>query len=268
MPKPQLHWSHLNMLLRCGAQYAFRYIDGLKRPPAVAMLIGSATHKGVEHNMLAKRDGIECRAEDVSEVTAEEVESRWRADGVALDQEEKSQGEASVRGEAKDSAVALALLHYRELAPSITPVHVERKWVIATPDTMTMDLSGTIDLQEANILHDTKTAKRSPPAGAADGSDQLTLYAIACLKLDGRIPELQIDSLVKTKTPKAVIQKTVRTEDDMNVFLRRVAVVQRSIQSGIFLPAPADSWICSEKFCGFTGVCTYFRKRVAVSTAE
>ena len=39
--KPYLSPTQLDMAAKCGMQYQFRYVDGLKIPPAVAMVAPS-----------------------------------------------------------------------------------------------------------------------------------------------------------------------------------------------------------------------------------
>ena len=53
-PKPQFHATDLGMLDRCQMQFYYRRIENLIVPPAVAMVIGSATHRSVEANMRKK----------------------------------------------------------------------------------------------------------------------------------------------------------------------------------------------------------------------
>jgi len=263
MDKRQIHWSHISMLQRCGVQYEFRYLKKIVRPPAVALIVGSATHKSIDENLSFKRDHKKLLTQEVVQAIArDDVNKRWEAEGVFLDEEEKSQGEANVRGEAVDTAVTLAQLHHTALAPDIHPLHVERKWVLEIND-FPFDLAGTLDIQEViqvgGNLRDTKTSSKSPPANAADTSDQLTCYSLAIYKLDGYEPPCHLDYLVKTKTPKAVSQESKRTNEDYEVFLNRVAAAGNAIEKGVFIPAPQDSWSCSLKFCGFADQCKYFR---------
>lgn len=265
--KPQMHWSHLAMLSRCGVQYEFRYIKGIIKPPAVALIVGSSTHDAVGENMSFKKDhGKLLTKEVVQQIARDSINKRW-GDGVELDAEEKEQGEATVRGEAVDVAVALSSIHHDELAPSILPAHIERKWVLELQG-FPVDLAGTIDLQETkardNVVRDLKTASKSPPAGAANNSDQLTMYSLAVNKLDKVNPPVALDYLVKTKVPKAVSQFSERTPEDHAVLLRRIEAAVNAIQKGAFIPAPQDHWLCSQKFCGFWSICPYARKRVFI----
>jgi RecB family exonuclease len=189
----------------------------------------------------------------------------FRSDeGVELDDEEKAHGADTVRGEAIDTAVSLSKLHHAELAPRIDPQHIERRFVLELKD-FPMDLAGTIDIQEKTpVVRDTKTANKSPVAGAADNSDQLTMYGLAVRCLDGKDVLLCMDHLVKNKVPKAVTQMTTRTKEDYECLLRRVSAACRVIESGAFMPCSQDSWCCSKAFCGFFTECPYSRKKVQV----
>jgi hypothetical protein len=143
------------------------------------------------------------------------------------------------------------------------------------------DLAGTIDIHEKfdgarmirneedemlarsveNVVRDTKTSGKSPAAGIADESDQLTEYALAIHVLEGRLPDrLVLDYLVSTKTPKIVSVPTTRTEDDIEVFYNRLVATIYSIHTGVFVPTKATDWRCSQKWCGYFDICPYAKK--------
>jgi hypothetical protein len=122
-------------------------------------------------------------------------------------------------------------------------------------------------------IRDTKTSGKSPTKslmdgnsqpGIADDSDQLTTYAMASLILDGKLPDLMaLDYLVYTPARhdlKYVVTKTVRDMNDVNVFLNRFANAVHAYKRGIFTPAKADSWQCSEKYCGYWALCPYAKR--------
>jgi len=269
--KRQIHWSHVGAYLRCPEQYRRIYIEGERRPPGVALIVGSGTHESIEGNMLSKKDkGVLLPDDTVADLARDSVNRRWGEKGVELNDDEKAQGEANVKGEAVDMAVSLSLVHHKELAPEIEPAYVERPWVLELPG-HPFYLAGRIDLQEkaqkgkkVGRLRDTKTSKRSPTKTQTDDADQYTMYALAAKVLDGAIPELCVDYLVKTKTPKAVTQHSTRDEADLQVLLRRVQVIAEAIETGVFVPCDRSSWVCNPKWCGFFDSCPYAKGRVSV----
>ncbi len=263
MSKNQVHWSHISMYSRCGEAYRRRYIEGEIIPPGIALHVGIGTHKSVEKNAGTKiATGKYLPLEAVKEAARDAVNKSWDESGVTLDDEEKTTGVKILRGDAVDMAVSLSGLHAEAVAPKIEPAFTERRFVLELPG-FPVDLAGAIDLQETverqRTIRDTKTRKASPPATLADESDQLTMYALAARTLDGAIPPLALDALVKTKTPKAVTLMTTRTDDDLQVLLRRVEAHVNAVKNGVFIPAAQDSFWCSRKFCGFASSCKFFR---------
>ena len=283
--KPKLHWSQISMLCRCGQQFYYRYIKGIIRPPAVALIVGSATHVSIEKNLKHKMEtkGTLLTDEAVQQAAADDVNRRWQEEGVDLsseDEEDVGKGEKFIRGEAVDMAVSLASLHHHELAPVIEPIHLERKWDVEISG-FPCDLQGTIDIQEhasmASVeeaekpvsgpagtrIRDTKTSKRSPPADKAEKDEQLTMYSLASKVLDGDAwaRELTMDFLVKTKVPKAVVQRTVREQADFEPLLARIAAASKCIETGVFMPCSPDNWCCDPRYCGFFAMCPFVRHK-------
>lgn len=152
-----------------------------------------------------------------------------------------------------------------------------------------LDLAGEQDIVETVITHpmaladdfqhqrlhirDTKTSTKSPTKsrmdgneknGIADDSDQLTTYALASLVFDKKLPDLMVlDYLIRTPARhdlKWVPTKTTRDMNDVNVFLNRFANAVHAYRRGIFVPAKADWWGCSEQYCGYANLCPYFKR--------
>ena len=268
--KWQLHQSGLAMLQRCGEQYRRRYVEGERIPPGVAAVTGTATHRSIAANLACKMEtGSLAPRDEALCVAADSLTSVW-AEGVRWQQEDLDAAGASsekeLQGRCKDRAVELSGCHYDQLAGRINPVAVERQWVVEIPG-YAFDLAGTIDIQEANRIRDTKTSAKSLPASAAEKSDQLTLYALAAKVLDGAIPaELVLDGLISLKAgPQVQTLVTIRDDADMRIMLARIERATETIEKGAFTPANQDSWWCSERWCGYAPTCPFFRKtRVVV----
>jgi hypothetical protein len=156
-----------------------------------------------------------------------------------------------------------------------------------------MDFAGEIDLQEGygaperllSSVRDLKTSSKSPTKslmdgadspGIADDSDQLTGYALAHKVLEGRLPDIMaLDYLVQTaggetRKPqlKYVITKTQRNQADLDTFLNRFANAVQAMRTGMFVPAPATDWRCSEKFCGFWNQCPMAKRPKLVQITQ
>ncbi len=321
--REQLHISGINMLNECGKRFEFRYVLGIRRPPAVFMHIGTAVDESVSRDLQHKIDTQELlKRDDAIEIASATFDQRQAKEPIELEADQEGQSVEQVLGEAKDKTVALAGLHYDKAAPIIQATHVQRKFSIdmdgwlrkrakalhasgdANQDKYAasilhseakalnaasragLDLAGEQDIVEEKAMpvgyhdimghltiRDTKTSGKSPTKslmdgntqpGIADDSDQLTTYALASLVLDNKLPDLMVlDYLVYTPArhdTKYVPTKTTRTMEDLNVFLNRFANAVHAYRRGIFVPAKADWWGCSEKYCGYWNMCPYAKR--------
>jgi hypothetical protein len=140
-----------------------------------------------------------------------------------------------------------------------------------------LDFAGEQDIVEQDgetlIVRDTKTSGKSPTKslmdgssqpGIADDSDQLTGYALASHVIDGKLPDFMVlDYLVRTPARhdlKYIPTKTTRDMNDVQVFLNRFANAVQAYKTGVFVPAKADWWGCSEKWCAYWDRCPYAKR--------
>lgn len=269
--KPQLHVSHINMLAKCGIQFQRRYgktfgVGPVNEvlPPATAGAIGLSVHDSVDLNLTRKIDGEETTLDHVQAVARDSFLERW--EGGILLSESESENTEKARGAAVDMSVALAGLHFAEVAPGIQPIAVEKPFVIKSPD-LPVDLAGRIDIIEADdSLRDTKTIARTPSA-TENISFQNRMYSQAYLLETGRLPKkFSNDYLVKTKTPKAVTLTLTPTEEFIKPLvarIERVVEIIESVKAGrqAFAPAQEDSWVCTAKYCGYARTCKFWSGR-------
>lgn len=270
MNEIRLSVSGLNMLCRCGEQFRFRYIDGVKAPPGWSLIVGSGTDESVNQDLLNKiNTGVLLPDEAIADVARDAVVRRWDEEEVKLDDDLAEMGQAAARAYAIDTAVLCASLHHREAAPKIAPTHVQRYWRLEVTGTPIV-LSGVIDVQEGSrAIRDTKTSKKSPSPGEADNNLQLTTYALAVRQIDGAAPEkVCLDYCVHTKAPKLVQLESKREDADYEHLLQRIWAAQQAIEKGAFMPAPLDAWYCSARFCGYWDRCRYARRPLTIGVAR
>jgi hypothetical protein len=327
--REQLHISGINMLEECGKRFEFRYILGIRRPPAIFMHIGTAIDESVSQDLQYKIDHGELLKRDHAlEIAAAKLEQEQQRQPAELEPSDKREGKTieKVVAEAKDKTVALAGVHHDKAAPQIQVTHVKRKFSIDmdvwlrkrarmlhdegdkeqdlfrakllhseaaalnAASRAGLDLAGEQDIREevhadpehfplldslpvGLVIRDTKTSGKSPTKslmdgadspGIADDSDQLTTYGLASLVLDKKLPDLMVlDYLVYTPARhdvKYVPTKTVRDMSDINVFLNRFSNAVHAYRKGIFVPAKADWWGCSEQYCGYWAMCPYAKR--------
>ena len=266
--RPQLHVSMLDMLSRCGISFQRRY--GARfgcwheeeiKPPSIALATGISVHKAVGADLKHKMEhAVLLEREQIKDIARDQFMGQSEA-GLMLSNDEAVDLRRSI-GDAVDQTIALAVLHHDVLAPHIKPLAVEERFVL-NMNGFPCDLAGQKDVREATCIRDTKTA-RAKPSGDAAQSMQMACYSLDEKVQRGSLPKLvQLDFLVKTKTPKAVTIEAVPTMAWIEPFLRRVERAIKIIESvregkGFFTPANPEDWCCTEKYCGYARTCKWW----------
>lgn len=253
------HISHsqASQILRCPAQYRFRYIDGIKIPPPAAIHFGIAVDEGLSVNYGQKiQTEKDLSAADVTDAFLDKF------DHPETDVDWQGEDPADLR----ETGVGLVALHMASYAPTIFPKAVQdrltikfeglEKPVMMVPDIITREGS----------VHDIKTCKKSPSKNP-DGSYKLSpehfhqgaLYAAGHeAKYGFPATGVQMSYHVKTKTPKIVTAKVVTTPAQEQFTIEQLARAAKMID----LCTENDLWIpnrshmmCSKKQCGFWDLC-------------
>ena len=243
-------FSSLNTYMNCNLQYYFRYVEGIKTPPAVAMIRGTAGHKGNEVNYKQKITSfVDLPESDVLDATRDKfnTESKFVEDW----------------GDDKKDVVESRLLTlmkvvHKELHPLVQPIEVEQQYDITIPFCTLEGIEGHrimrmyVDVNAEDGIHDNKyTAKAKSDADAATDM-QLSLYSYGT-----KVTKVGFDSMVMTKAGKCYCKsvRAIRTRSDWAKLEIRIPQIIRAIESGSFYPANPSSWVCSEKFCGYWNIC-------------
>ena len=260
--RPHISPSQLTMAAKCPAQYEFRYMKKIIKPPNIAMIRGSGVHAAAEFNFRQKIETHEdVPAKDAVEIAAEAFDEK-AADGIEFTTDEKLDGTANTIGAAKDATVRMAEFHITEQAPDYQPIDVEAK--IHMPLIGRADLFGIVDLiDNRHRVVDVKTGVKSKPKDAADISLQLTSYAVLVKYHTGIAPsELRLDSVLDQKRGcKRQVLETTRTERDFVALANRINALNNMIATGSFPPTDPSAWWCSKRWCGYAGMCKYHSGR-------
>lgn len=238
--------SQLNMYLRCPAQYAFRYLDGIVLPPTGSLTKGRAVHKGAEYNYRQKvKTARDAALEEIQDIVAAAFDRE--AEKTSWEKEED-------KGRIKDETLLLTALYHQKIAPQVQPLFIEHEFKI--PLAEGMPLLGYIDVIDENfIIRDLKTASKTPGENEAAKNLQLTAYAYAFRELVGREESaVALDYLVQTKQPKAVVLMAQRTKADIDRLWAIMFEVLKAIKGGNFYPNPQNI-MCSVKACGYWDQC-------------
>jgi len=260
--------TQINMLTKCPMQWYLRYVEGIKVPPGIALILGKSFHEAKAMNGEQKVEShADLPANDVVEYFADQYDKNI-ALGMIWSPEEIERGREIVKGEGKDNGCAITELYMNDLSPITQPIRVEIEMNIKfigddVPEIKCIldEISHEVaDPDKHECIRETKTAGKSPNQGTADTSLQITSYNIAFQQTYKKPPKLYYDALVKTKKPKIVTIPTTRSEDQTRQFLERVQACFDLIKNDVFMPAPTDSWWCTSKFCGYYGdACKFTR---------
>jgi len=275
LPHGYLSHSQIEMYLKCPRQYYFRYIRDEKRPPAVAMTLGSSAHKAVEtthhhivdHKTPAPIEMVLAAYSDTFDKKAVDVpDEEWQEEG-------------NDKGSVKDAGVRLVTIYNRDFAPLVKPQvnngvrGIEKKIEVSVAG---VPMVGYIDLIDTNAdaimspeerallqahgadvpemfrtaVTDFKTKSKSVSQAEIDGSFQLTFYSYA----EG-ISMVRYDQLLRQKKPKVKRMHSQRTQKDYGWMSEIVSSVAKAITAGIFPPCDPTSWACTPKWCGFYHMC-------------
>lgn len=241
--------SQLTMFLRCSAAWKYRYIDGLKIPPASAMILGTSYHAGLETNYKQKIGSMrDMPVKDVLDATSTQLDTLFR-DEVAWTDEERSKGLMNVKGELKDKVIGLVSTYQSEKSPYIQPESVEKEFKIEF-ENVDYEMIGRIDLIDIQgNIRENKTSGVTPSQISSDHKLQGTLYAISENKKN-----VVFDYAVKTKTPKIITHEFKPDDSEKQFALKLTSLVDAAAKSGVYLPN-RNNFMCSKSQCGFWQKC-------------
>lgn len=272
--KGHLSASQLTLFARCPEQYRRVYVLGERRPPAGALIFGSADHKAHELNFTQKiESGVDLPADDVKIAFAEAFDREVdRAGG-----ESEVEWENDKPGALKDQGVALVGHYLQKVSPRVQPLAVEERFEITVPG-VPLPIIGYVDVRAViteqmelgsqdmrRRLIERKTGKRKESEIKPDWRLQGLLYQ--------SVAELPVDWHLSTKTKLPAVytpteepglhlpysEGAVRAAQQFARALSR-QIVSLYTQYGPDEPwptgAPVYGWACS--FCGFRDTCEWW----------
>jgi len=270
-----MEWSYSSLSTgqQCWEKFRRRYIEGERRPPNARMARGKATDKVANESHIRQMRGREERGlaaliedlpspEEAGDMAATEFDA-VAASGLWETPDDLEVGPSVARGRAKDDAVALSRLYVASVAPEVDPVAVQHKTTIKLPHT-DVGLVGVVDLIDGarglEVVADNKTTDKSPSAGLADVSDQLTMYSLLRLAEVGRMPDkVRLDYLVRTPsgTERHVRLESKRTAAHLRALVDRLNTAVELVSKGVFPPTNSTDWSCDPRWCEYFNDCRY-----------
>lgn len=252
-PTDHVSVSQINLYLMCPLKYRFVYVDMLPRPfKPIELALGTAFHAAVEWWHKHRKNGSSPDAEDVARILAADLRAQA---------EEKLQFK---NGESLDDVIQVGgklasayVKGYRGKPVHDTEVPFRVPLVdLETGEDLGLPLDGYFDLLESNdTVVETKTAARAYDTMAILNHLQLTAYGYAYRILYDREPNLRLDVVTKTKTPRLQSVEVLRDKSDMVRFFHIAKSVSGAICDGHF--HPNHGWQCAN--CEFAEPCQKWR---------
>jgi hypothetical protein len=258
LPKGVISPSGFNMYRRCPRQFYYAYVLAQIRPPEIAMIKGTAIHKGaevihkhtIETQQLIQLDAVKQQVSDTFDAELEDIESA------------KEKKEA---GPVKDDAISNVAVYYTQAVPLIVPVAAEEPFAVKIG---TVPVRGVIDLidkkssewdlpdetgelPQIEVVADLKTTTKMWTQQKLEYEPQLTFYA--CVK---NTPYTRVDFLLDQK--KGITyspQRMLRSKHDIDILTEDLEETVHLIKQGAFPRCDPTHWVCTASFCGYFNAC-------------
>jgi hypothetical protein len=255
------HISHtqIQMLLKCGIQYEFRYVNGKIAPPSASLVRGKCGHKTLEKNFKQK---IESKQDLPVDELKDTFSDEWEKSKYEIAWKTKEMGDlspAKAGGIFKDSGIAMIGKFHEEQSPVIYPVAVEDPFEILFEGGYPKLIGFTDRIDEGEEIGEVKFVSKSPNADDARTDIQLTIEEFGYRMKYGRPPKkLKKQFAISTKEPKTLSQEVEHRDDaTINRLMWRIQASMMALQKGVLTPAPHGAWWCSENWCGYWNQCKY-----------
>ena len=238
---PILSPSQIRSFMDCHARWWFKYVLGHPDPPNGNLILGRAVHAALAQNFAQKIEtyedlphaGVLALFREAWALERDQIEFR--------DEEDPSQ--LARAGE------ALVMKYLDEVAPAIEPAAVEFR---VEGEIAGVRVQGFIDVLDVNgRIIDIKTARATPGSVEPMHRFQIATYRQLTPAASGKG---RLDTLVKTNTPKIVLQSFDITENDLRATQTIYARASQAMRSEHYMPNRL-SMFCSRRNCAYWRNC-------------
>jgi RecB family exonuclease len=240
-PAQVLSPTQVRCFMDCPARWWFKYKLKLPDPPNGNLVLGRAVHWALTQNFAQK-------AETYEDLPLAGVLGLFR-EAWALERDRAEFRDDEDPFQLALSGEALVMKYLDEVAPAVEPVAVEMH---VEGEIGLVRVQGFIDVLdvEGRII-DIKTAKASPSSIEPMNRFQVATYRQLAPAASG---QGRIDTLVKTKTPKIVLQPFEVTGGDLRATQTIYAGASQAMKSDIHMPNRL-SMFCSRRNCAYWRDC-------------
>ena len=245
-----LSYSSINTYFICHRRWRFKYIDQIPEKENTTRLFGSVFHEALG-NYIVNRGNI-----------AQSWAGAWEAKLAELDGQ-IAWGNDTPEGLCNEGVRILTHEDVFPVVDALQPLSIKgepaiEKYVEFRVPGVPIPIIGYIDMIKADgVPVDFKTAGKSWPSTRAQ-SELQPLFYLAALTQAGiyehawRFRHLVF---VRNKTPKIQTFEVQHSIGEIVWLFDLIRECWQSIQSGIFAPTGAGSYLCSERYCDYWKIC-------------
>jgi hypothetical protein len=268
LPRRYLSISQATKFIKCPRQWALTYVEGKTQKTSIRMLNGVFTHAAVEK--------VLTRRLETGEIPSLEMATDAYSDAFEQNKKMVDDWENQEPGQAKDTGIRCTTTFHQKVAPSSTPIAVEREFhlVIKSEDGKTrLPVLGRIDSVQAQVLneeayqriredlnrgkevrvlqrlHDLKVSTDRWSKDDVLNDLQFAVYAHA-----ESTPDVRVDNIYsgrgKAPNPRFEPIDAVISKKHADHCLEVMQGVAQGIASGLFPMTDPSNWYCSERWCG------------------
>jgi predicted RNA-binding protein with PIN domain len=252
--------SSLGTFNRCPRQWEYVYIKKQRKPPAGAMIVGSAVHKPQEvhcKRIIGGGEGLglaEYQETAAGDFAKRKTEVDWTHEEDDADK-------------CLDRTVRLASAHHRIVVPSIVAPIAAEEQIDVRFDGADWTLRCILDVvQRADsgvLIRDLKTKGRQPNGAKAGNVEvdpahrtQLEAYRMAWREAHNEPALTCVDYVWSpAKGDGQAITAAVDPDNrELALLLEDLTAMDAQVRAGLF-PRRRDGWWCGERSCGFWATC-------------
>jgi len=243
--KKHISISQIGTIKMCPMRWKYRYIDKIISPPGIALVAGKAFDEAYNLNYGQKINSK-------TDLPVEQVQQKFSDELTKGAQEMESDEDIKSVPGLKDTVVNGIATFHQEIAPTVQPEAVQVELRVPLDDEF--ELLGFVDVETKTEIIDNKTAGKYQEGKYRT---QLQGYIYMRYKLTGESKSAALHYLVKTKTPKCVVEPVTSITPYQFITEETNAInyIKKLHKDPDLAFKNQDGWHCSPKWCGFYHLC-------------
>jgi RecB family exonuclease len=247
LPSGHLSPTSISMYIKCAKSFEFRYVDGLKSPPAVAMAEGSSHHEVLKFD----NEGI---MGGKSHIPAKKRLSLFvNSFEKSMPEIENWEGDTKDKVISRGKAIIERYCSHVSSDPIVEVSLTEEKFeesISGVPIVGIIDFIGRFSSMKGLSVWDYKFSNKAVIESELKHNLQLGLYLV----VKGGNSAGLIRNERKEKGNIQIAHTTI-SPANKKIVTETVVGVARGINAGSFPATEHGNWWCSEKWCGYWSKC-------------